>query len=281
MPRIVAVHGIGQQIRGREVLQQAWVPALRDGIALAGCRPPSEADVEVAFYGDLFRRPGKKGPSQTPYGADDVEAGFEADLLETWWLEAVSTDSSVTAPSDRSKLRTSRSVQRALNALSYSRFFTGMAESLLIGLIKQVHLYLTDDTVRSKVQTRVSDMLSDETRVVVGHSLGSVVAYEMLCARPGADIALVTLGSPLGIRHLVFDRLCPGPVDGHAPFPAGAGSWTNIADGGDVVALVKKLSPLFGDQVHDVAVHNGSKAHDVSPYLTAVETGRAIAAGLR
>jgi hypothetical protein len=47
-----------------------------------------------------------------------------------------------------------------------------------------------------------------------------------------------------------------------------------------VVALVKDLRSLFGDQVDCYLVHNGSHAHDVRPYLTAPETGAAIAAGL-
>ena len=59
----------------------------------------------------------------------------------------------------------------------------------------------------------------------------------------------------------------------------GVARWSNIADSGDVVALTKKLAPLFGD-VDDVLVHNGSHAHDVSPYLTAIESGQAIVAGL-
>lgn len=37
---------------------------------------------------------------------------------------------------------------------------------------------------------------------------------------------------------------------------------------------------MFGARVQDLLVDNGSKAHDVSQYLTAVQTGRAIAEGL-
>ncbi len=56
--------------------------------------------------------------------------------------------------------------------------------------------------------------------------------------------------------------------------------WANIADCGDVVALVKSLRPLFGDRVPDALVGNGAKAHDVLPYLPARETGEAIGRGL-
>ena len=61
-------------------------------------------------------------------------------------------------------------------------------------------------------------LIDADTRVVVGHSLGSVVAYEALCeyrARAGGyGPALVTLGSPLGIPNLAFDRLDPAPTAG-------------------------------------------------------------------
>jgi hypothetical protein len=99
-------------------------------------------------------------------------------------------------------------------------------------------------------------------------------------AHPGWDVALITVGCPLGIRNLVFERLRPPPDHGHGQFPAGAATWTNIADTGDVVALVKRLAPLFGDRVQDLLVSNDSKAHDISPYLTAIQTGRAVTEGL-
>jgi hypothetical protein len=47
------------------------------------------------------------------------------------------------------------------------------------------------------------------------------------------------------------------------------------------VALVKELGPLFGSRVHDLAVHNGAKAHDVRPYLTARVTGQAVTDGMK
>jgi hypothetical protein len=72
----------------------------------------------------------------------------------------------------------------------------------------------------------------------------------------------------------------PSPVDGRGVWPAPVSRWVNIADRGDVVALVKSLSSRFGDSVEDVLVHNGARAHDAIPYLTAEETGRVIATAL-
>ena len=91
---------------------------------------------------------------------------------------------------------------------------------------------------------------------------------------------LVTLGSPRGIRHLIFDKLVPAPQNGRGAWPGEVGRWVNVSDDGDVVALEKRLASFFGGKVVDIGVDNGATAHDVKPYLTAPETGRAVLDGL-
>ncbi len=103
----------------------------------------------------------------------------------------------------------------------------------------------------------------------------------LLSASGMGTSTLVTLGSPLGIRNLVFDRLSPSPPDGQGAWPGSVLRWINIADRGDIVALVKELRGCFGEKIEDRSIHNGSDAHSVLPYLTAGETGNAIASGLR
>jgi hypothetical protein len=89
------------------------------------------------------------------------------------------------------------------------------------------------------------------------------------------------LGSPLGIANTVFDRLEPSPTDGRGRWPGGRNvAWTNVADSGDVVALVKDLRPRFGSELAGFMVDNGAHAHDVRPYLSDAVTGAAIASGL-
>jgi hypothetical protein len=109
-----------------------------------------------------------------------------------------------------------------------------------------------------------------------------VIAYEALAAHPEWPVrTLVTLGSPLGIRNLIFERLRPSPNHGVGVWPGSLERWVNIADAGDIIALNKRLSTLFGNRVADHLIHNGAQAHDIRPYLTSAETGLAVAAGLR
>lgn len=288
MALVVGVHGIGKQLTGEVGLLKDWLPAVQDGLRRAGAAGLlADSDVEMAFYGDLFRPPGQVLAVGDPrYTSADVSEGFEKDLLLAWWQEAAATDPAVVPPEAEGLAATPRSVQAALRALSGSRFFADIALRAMVFDLKQVRGYLLDAGLRASARARVADAIGDDTRVVVAHSLGSVVAYETLCATPGHQVrALVTLGSPLGIRHLVFERLEPAPA---GPGSAGLGEWpggdplvwTNIADQGDVVALVKDLRPRFGDRLRSVLVHNGSHAHDATAYLTDRLCGQAIAAGL-
>jgi hypothetical protein len=275
--RIVAVHGIGQQYKGEESLHTEWLPALRDGLHRAGIDELAPGDLRCAFYGDLFR---PKGKGREPrYDATDVDPNWEAPLLDELWAEAARVDPAVAGPQDSTKARTPRTIQAALRALSGSRFFVGLVEHLLIADLKQVRAYLHDPERRAQIRERVSAEISADTTVLVGHSLGSVVAYEV-CAAGIGPRTLVTLGSPLGIRNLVFDLLDPPPQGGRGAWPGATERWANVADQGDVVALVKRLAPQFDDRVDDRLVNNGATAHNVKPYLTARETGEAIAAGL-
>lgn len=281
MSRVLLVHGIAQQYRGPESLRAECAPALCDGVAFAG-GSLQVVDVSVAFYGDLFRPQGSRSTRLPEYDVSDIDNPFERELLYVWWQEAARIDPAVPGPGDPTRVRTPHWMQRALYALSGSSFFSGIAERVMIGSLKQVGSYFTDQNVRSRIRQRVLDTIETDTAVVVAHSLGSVVAYEALCNEPDTPVTtLVTVGSPLGIRNLVFDRLIPPPNNGRGPWPGNLLSWTNIADQGDIVALAKTLAPLFGTGVCDVSIHNGSRAHDIRPYLTARETGLAVLQGTR
>lgn len=305
MSRVVVVHGVGRQLDTAETLLAEVGSALRGGVALALRRDPTlgrlaDGDIACAGYGDLYRQPGTRG--EPYYRAEDVEPGFETELLEAWWREAARLDPRIPGPDNAgphaagpgpaargavgrlaSRPLAVDRVRRALQALTRTRFFGAVSDRLLISDLKQVRRYFTEPELRAAVRARAAELITPETRVVVAHSLGSVVAYEALCAL-GPDrppLNLVTLGSPLGLAGLVYDRLQPAPrQDGSGVWPAPVKEWTNLADRGDAVALVRELAPRFGPEVRDLLVDNGSEMHSMRAYLTAVETGTAIATGL-
>ncbi|MGN9781203.1 hypothetical protein ACTMTF_07235 [Nonomuraea sp. ZG12] len=283
MARIIAIHGVAKQFLGAASLHRTWYPALADGVSLAG-GALTPGDLACVAYGDIFRKPERTLSAGLPeLTADDVEKGFELDLLYLWWEDAARTDPAVRPPDARTLNAATRSAQRALAALLSSPRFAAVGEKALVFSLKQVRRYFTELDVRPTARHRLEALVTEDTRVVIAHSLGSVVAYEALCAHPEWKITtLVTLGSPLGIRNLIFDRLWPSPrrdpEDGKltAHWPGGVTSWTNISDENDPVALVKDLRPLFGDRITNVIVDNGGNMHDAHRYLTAKATGVAI-----
>jgi hypothetical protein len=285
MATIVGVHGIAQQRKGPEVLRAEWEPPVRDGVTLAG-GALTAGGLACAFYAYLFRPPGSvRGAGDEHFTPSDVTED-EAELLFALLSEAARSEPGRIPPAGADlRASTPGSVQYALRLLSRSRFFAGIAQRALIGNLKQVTRYLREPETRKAGREAVDAVVTQDTRILIGHSLGSVVAYEALHAYAGnprwANITtFVTLGSPLGIPNLIFDKLQPQPSGGKGRWPPGIKRWTNISDDGDIVALTKKLVPLFGSDLVDMRIDNGATAHDVSPYLTARETGEAILHGL-
>jgi hypothetical protein len=285
MAKILVIHGIGQEMEGPSALHARFFPALRDGMTRAGSEIGPD-EVSFASYGDLFRPPGEFLAPEPYFDASSIDPGYEEDLLMAIWERAAAVDDTVVPPDEEVLSRTPSAVRRALAALSASRFFAGIAERSFIGALKQVSAYFCDDEIRAAVREKVALTMADDTRLVIGHSLGSVVGYEVLFSHPRPRIkGLITLGSPLGLRNLIFDRLRPAPV------PIGEGGrvvgvwppvrmWGNVADDGDIVAAIWDLRPLFGDGIRQARVYNGAKAHDMRPYLEDAVTGQLIVAGL-
>jgi hypothetical protein len=288
MARVLAVHGINNTYSAGPVMAREWVPALLGGVELAGGQGLlSQDDIACVFYGDLFRPPGRVLGEEDleALEPEDVEDGPETDLLAAWWRAAADVDQSVVPPGE-STLGVMSGAQAALAALSGSRFLAGASERLLIFWLKQVRAYFTQPGIRDRIQQRFAAAVTPDVQVVVAHSLGTVVTYEALCAHPEWDITnLVTLGSPLGIRNVILDRLIPPPrrTDGGltGPRPRSVTAWTNIADRADFVALVKRLRPVFGPPLTDIEINNGVTVHAVARYLTSPDVGAAVAAAVR
>lgn len=273
MSIVVGVHGIVHRSKAAREIEQEWETPLLNGLLAAGAELEDGA-VKCAFYGRLFREEPHFHPA-------DVTPD-EAELLMLLWREAARAEPRRVAAPDPEQ---PASVHAALRELIGSKFFAGLTEPELISDLKHVLGYMRDANVRDAAQEAVDYEVDRETRVIVAHSLGSIVAYEAIQRFGGtprwANVkTLVTLGSPLGTPKLIFDQLRPVPDAGVGRWPAGIEKWTNIAADNDVFALTEKLQPLFGGTLVDIGVNSEATAHDVLPYLTTTATCRAIAEGL-
>ncbi|HUN78447.1 MAG TPA: alpha/beta hydrolase [Solirubrobacteraceae bacterium] len=283
MAKVVGVHGIAQQHRGGPQLTKQWLLDVQGGLEVAGFRSTADAlgasDLRVAFYGDLFREPGTMDTDPPAYAADDLDED-DVELLEALYDQAVGQQPELGATRD-AMAGIRPTVREMLDRVLRSRSLGGIAEHLLIGDFKQVRAYLRDPARREQVLARLARELTADTRIVIGHSLGSVIAYELCCQPQAGNIELlVTLGSPLGAKP-IFEHLTPRPDDGVGAWPQRLARWVNVADPRDIVALRPQLAPLFAAgpndaRVVDRSVDNGDHPHDITPYLNSGQTGEAL-----
>jgi hypothetical protein len=304
MAVIVLVHGIAQEQRTADALEAEWLPALAGSVRLAGFPEladrlwrersgPEVIEARMAFYGHLFLTTGQQGEAVDLNEA----AAVLAEPLAREWLERAAHRASrpdERRMADQELAFVSRTVgaeeagvgsvvRLAIKSLARLRWFApfGMAfaERFVVRSLAQVSRYFTDDALRQAAITVVTALIGPDTRVVIGHSLGSVVAYEAVQQLVQPLPLLCTLGSPLGLDTIIYPRLRPQPP----AFPPLLRRWINIADRGDFIAAEPDIRPLFSRGLPAGAVFegsytvdNGAQPHRADFYLGKVELGRAV-----
>ena len=249
----------------------------------------------MAFYGNLFLRGDQQGLE--PEELSRPEQALAEQLAMEWAARAASrsTDekSRRAASQELAQLQQTAGEEQgaraaarsAINGLARIRWFApfGMAFAtrFVMRSLSQVTRYLSDDALREQALARVHALLTPGTRVLIGHSLGSVVAFEAAQMLDHPLPLLITMGCPLGLHTVVYERVRPQPPR----FPPAVHHWVNIADRNDIVAAEPDLNPLFGSTVPSGAmleggytVENGAKPHQADFYLTKAQVGRPIGA---
>ena len=138
---------------------------------------------------------------------------------------------------------------------------------------------LSETDLRDRLRARIEAEVTEDTRVLVAHSLGTVLSYSALVQHDDWPVhTFVTLGSPLAVPML-FNSLEPAPVDGRGAWPGSVQRWVNVRAVNDQ-ACETCLADHFGPQVEELVIDNGHRAHAPEPYLNSSATGAAIAAAL-
>jgi hypothetical protein len=265
---VVGVHGIGQQQSGRLQLLDAWRPALGDGVERAVGRNGPAVELDLAYYADLYASIAPvKGVAEVAVD-DDMVAFFEE-------IEEEVVDEE--PPPELKKGGVPAPVGRLAGWIDH-KFGVG-AHLLFFGDLVQVRRYQREDELAAEARSRVREAIASDARLVIGHSLGSVVAYEYLCVEPDQNVeTFVTLGSPLSLRS-VQDGLRTKGAGGLLAHPPGVKRWVNVRDVNDPVTCGGALAPTWSI-VTDEEVDNGNEAHAAVRYLSKRETGAAIVAAL-
>lgn len=305
MARIVLIHGIGQQASTAALQTRMWLPSIVKGVLLSGhgaasdvaaqiaasIDDPAVAGIEMAFYGDLFLAKGIQGEAD---GASP-EILSMADSLAAALLSAAAdqrdqrlrTEALVAlnqAEPDQADTQAVGALARGAmaqldrNAWLTARIF-GLAQRARPNLV-QVVRYLTDDVLRDEVQSRATSLVGDDTRIVISHSLGSVVGWEACQILQRTIPTFITLGSPLGLDTVIYPRLRPSPPT----FPSAVKRWINVAHPDDVIAVEQRLAALFPSldsrEVEDLNPLSRSEHHSAVTYLEEPVVGLAVVEAL-
>jgi len=303
---IVLVHGIAQEQKSADTLEQEWLPDLAGGVRTAGFAEiadrlyrlrsgPDGIDTRMAFYGDLFLTDDQQGLE--PADLSPAGQALAEELALEWTARAASRSadekSRRAASQELAQLHQTTGEEQgvraaarsAINSLARIRWFAplgmGFASRFVMRSLTQVTQYLSDDALREQALARVRALLTPETQVLIGHSLGSVVAFEAAQMLDQPLPLFITIGCPLGLHTVVYERVRPQPPR----FPVAVRHWMNVADRNDIVAAEPDLAPLFGPTAPSGAVveggytvENGAKPHQADFYLTKAQVGRPIGA---
>lgn len=270
---IVYIHGIGNK-PNEAVLKCQWDTALfghpmgdRTRMAYwvnrqyypfpeeATCSTPDRVrvdDDEITTHAIMALSRAEKGDEELAI-AREVEAlaGGNKEVKKT--LEAIAGRMRPDAD------RYSKSGPRAkLLPFEWLRRF--ITPKLTRAFLRDVYDFLYVDERKSAMTQSFVDRLvtGGGPFVVVAHSQGSLIAYEVLrrLNRSLVDVELfLTIGSPLGIAE-VQDRLRDWD-NGNLKFPSCVRRWVNVADPADPVAIDPALNGEFaGGKIADVSVTN-------------------------
>ncbi|MFQ3558765.1 alpha/beta hydrolase [Streptomyces gramineus] len=267
-PKLVFVHGIGGPRDPDEQLME-WKRALAGGARAAKLASDISAltmdwlaDCSFAYYGDLFAddEPQSVGG---PDDLDDEEAAIVLGLLAEFLEEEAARPEN---QGDRALARVRAQLSpdgQPQGVVGAGRHLWAVATAVVAvpGVAHAARWATASDVLRTwsqparylrrkdkdaqkttldeRIRARVLACL-DPARptVVVGHSLGSVVAFETLASYEGPVPLLVTIGSPIATSGLVWPRLRPRPP----ATPDCVDRWLDFWDGDDLIVPRRKLA---------------------------------------
>lgn len=246
LPVVVYVHGVGDQPAPAQVKRE-WDKALF-GIDMG-------ARTRMAYWADLVHaRPLETGVKTLRRAARGI--GPEAAEL--------SPKAAQFADKLRKRMARWEAPQRRAPGRVAAKVLPGLIRRPLARWVMELFIqdaaeYFYRPAQRKAIQDRLRTLLIPKAQpyLIVGHSLGSVIAFDVLSDLTEKEdvpvLHFITLGSPLGLEE-VQDNLASMAV------PRVVSSWHNFFDTWDPVALDSTLGDDFRariwQEVQDVEVEN-------------------------
>ncbi|HVL75560.1 MAG TPA: hypothetical protein VM406_06050 [Noviherbaspirillum sp.] len=253
MRELVFIHGRAQHGKDANALKQEWIDAWGEGLAKSGLTMPiSPSQIRFPYYGDTLDQlvQGVSDGERAEVVVRGLDIGDdEKSFIQEYVGEVQEKCEAIGSPLPAALPDVEYGERGVLNwpwVQAILRMLDGVspASKASVALFaNDVFRYLHANEIRHVIDEGVRQAFARDTdTVVVGHSLGSVVAYNVLHRygpQAGWRVPLfVTLGSPLAVSA-IRRRLVPAPRH-----PECVRDWFNALDPRDVVALW----PLDGER---------------------------------
>lgn len=293
-PTLLFVHGRRQHDKDPDKLQRKWSAGLAAGLVLAGRSPVHQVPVAFPYYGDLLKQlESELAVSDTDIDLESLrrdrtdgagplhpELGTNVDRVERELLQDLASARSNEGATLVQEEKQGETLQGLLSWRGARRVLRWFADSTRLDteiielFLRDVAVYLTHG--RARVLEEVWKSVPETGPVVlVSHSLGSVVARDLL-----ADDGLrartklwITAGSPLGLDAVV--RNLPDDERKHPGIP-----WLDTFDVNDIVATGHPLQPRWGRPLEEIEVDNKEEPHAIERYLAHSKVANNIADAL-
>ncbi|MFI1758676.1 hypothetical protein [Streptomyces sp. NPDC020571] len=286
--QVVGVHGIGQSRTSGHRLTADWSRALQRGIdSLPGIAACSASLVVPHWTALLARGADRLGPEDDLFGESVPMEPAEENFVAEAFADLVGPEDVAFAETQPlatlgpPKLWSPRLTRLAM---AYDHRFPGGGVQFLVRRLREVRYYLTKPILAAEVRAFVRDGFTLNAAVVIGHSLGSLIAYDLLrrkeigaAGMPGSDLhTLVTCGSPLGIPAV---RRLMGITDGTPLQLDSPIRWVNVFDPDDFITGGASLSAVARGLTETPVANGIGDPHSALRYLRSVPVARAVVGG--
>lgn len=219
--KIIFIHGMNQQNYNAKSLRQHWLNIFKQGLKCS--KYPNfnfnTLHIDLPFYGDLLTQYHQQNTLDLNTFLPKTWLNFPLHLHQAQEKSIEHTDFIPFLPhysvsqnlpiSEKLNLFTALAKDLALKEFSILlNHFPKLHEQLIHQFLIETYLYLSNECFLQEVHARILNcMNTSEKYIIVAHSLGTVIAYNLLYRHPEFNIQnFITLGSPLAFR-VIQDRI--------------------------------------------------------------------------
>lgn len=238
---IIGIHGLANKPK-KSILEKWWEMALLEGLQRNQGRTSGGVAFDLCYWADIRYRE----PDETPEPYVRAEGDGPLPKYKDGWFDAV----------------TARLGDLADDPIDWAKRYFGfdnLADAILRKKLPDLAAYYQDEGHREAMRKRFAETVKkyrDKRIMVIAHSMGSIIAYDVLRRMGQQDTNLrvdhlVTIGSPLGlaqVKHRVQEE------NDLVRTPSLVRKWTNFTDRRDLVATDSHLADDYAPNDRDVKV---------------------------